>query len=421
MRIALVTDRFPPYRMGGAGEVAHQIYSGLRKLGHEVHVITTGQPSPDEDHDTVHRLSPSLAGFPWATLRTLPGMHRRRPFDLIHSNQTVNMGLLAWHMTLGRHVPLVQTWHASCAPASLRRQIHVYKLSDGTRVRPTVKEWVQRYVRAPIHYVVDRGLGHRAQCNIAVSDGLRVSVAPEYGLDASRFVTVTNSFDPDRFPAAADPAKGRARLGLTDEPVVLNCSVYALRKRHPLLIPVLAELVKHPSLARTRLVLVGDLGRIADKLRAVARAYGVERNLILTGRVTKDQGLADLYAAADLCLFPSVYETFGVAHLEAMAVGRPVVGVKVHGVTEVVEHGVTGYLVDQDDYLGMAAHAAELLLDPAKARRLGQAGMERARRRFPLEGMVRGYLDTYRRVLAARGTAVAGPAPAAAGAETTAP
>jgi glycosyltransferase involved in cell wall biosynthesis len=85
------------------------------------------------------------------------------------------------------------------------------------------------------------------------------------------------------------------------------------------------------------------------------------------------QGIAPLYAASDLCVWPAVNEAYGMAMLEAQAAGLPVVSCASRGVPDVVEHGRTGLLATRADAAALAALVRELLLDPAKRARLGAA------------------------------------------------
>jgi glycosyltransferase involved in cell wall biosynthesis len=102
---------------------------------------------------------------------------------------------------------------------------------------------------------------------------------------------------------------------------------------------------------------------------------------------------------ADLFLLPSESESFGLAALEAMSCGVPVIASRVGGVPEVVIDGETGLLAAVGDVSAMAAHVVRLLADAPLRARLGQAARRRAETVFTLEATVSKYEDLYRRLL----------------------
>ena len=103
---------------------------------------------------------------------------------------------------------------------------------------------------------------------------------------------------------------------------------------------------------------------------------------------------------SDVFLLPSKEESFGLAALEAMACGVPVVGARVGGVPEVIEHGVSGFLHDPDAVDEMAASAMRLLTAPELHRRMADAACRRVRDRFGADRVVPLYEAAYERLLA---------------------
>jgi glycosyltransferase involved in cell wall biosynthesis len=86
--------------------------------------------------------------------------------------------------------------------------------------------------------------------------------------------------------------------------------------------------------------------------------------------------------ASDVVVLPSVREQFGQVLVEGMACGLPAIAVDRHGPGEIVEHGVTGWLVEPDDEAGLAAAMAEAASDPAERRRRGEAAARVAMARY---------------------------------------
>lgn len=97
-----------------------------------------------------------------------------------------------------------------------------------------------------------------------------------------------------------------------------------------------------------------------------------------------------LYAGADICVVPSVWrEPFGIAAVEAMAAGKPVVASRSGGLEDIVEDSVTGFLVEPGNAAELAERLARLLGDPALRERMGRAGRERAERRYSWDAVMR--------------------------------
>jgi glycosyltransferase involved in cell wall biosynthesis len=132
-------------------------------------------------------------------------------------------------------------------------------------------------------------------------------------------------------------------------------------------------------------------------------AVGVARQLGISDRIKylgTHENIEAILPCADLVFQPSEHESFGLVPLEAMACGVPVIGTNSGGITEVIEHGVTGYLPEVGDTDKMAEYALEILTNPQFACEMGERGRKRALALFGQETMVDKYEALYREVLA---------------------
>lgn len=112
-----------------------------------------------------------------------------------------------------------------------------------------------------------------------------------------------------------------------------------------------------------------------DELRALRDSLRAREDVILAG---PRQDAKDVIAAADICVVPSVWqEGFGLAVVEPMAYGKPVVGTRVGAIPELIQDGVTGLLVAPGDDASLADALRTLLADPHRAARLGAAARAR--------------------------------------------
>ena len=127
-------------------------------------------------------------------------------------------------------------------------------------------------------------------------------------------------------------------------------------------------------------------------LEAKADALGVRNRFLFLGH---RRDAPDLLASCDLLVLPSLFEGLPVSVLEAMASAKPVVATAVGGTDEVVEHGVTGFLVPPSDPAALADAIRKVLADPLLARRLGAEGRRRVRREFSAESVAAGTTEVY--------------------------
>jgi N-acetyl-alpha-D-glucosaminyl L-malate synthase BshA len=140
----------------------------------------------------------------------------------------------------------------------------------------------------------------------------------------------------------------------------------------------------------SRLCLVGD-GPDRDAAEREIAALGLQDRARFIGKV---ENVAEVLTWADLYLLPSNSESFGLSALEAMACGVPVIGTRVGGLPEVVEHGVSGHLSGVGDTEDMAAGAVALLADPARMEAARQASRARAAQ-FATDKVVPRYEEVY--------------------------
>jgi len=253
---------------------------------------------------------------------------------------------------------------------------------------------------------------HRLLLNWLVPLAARHAAAVLTGSEATkRDLVEFYALPPEKIhvtPYAADASYGpmdradarravQRRLGVP-VPYLLSVGVLQPRKNLPRLVRAynrIAEAVPH------RLVLTGKEGWAGDELREAVGEAPPGKEPLFTGYVA-DADLPALYAGADLFVYPSLYEGFGLPPLEAMACGTPVLTSNVSSLPEVV--GEAGVTVDPLDEAAIAEALAALLADPARRQALAEAGLERARR-FDWKHTARQTLDVYAAVAGKSGSA----------------
>ncbi len=346
-RIAVVTPTFPPYR-GGIGKVAELDSRQLAALGHDVHVFTPTRGAATDPSYAVHELR---AWLRYGNAAFVPGvMPLVRSFDLIILHYPFFGGAepLAFAKPFGR-AKLVLAYHMDVVGSGFFRSIFA---AHAKFVMP-------RIVRA-----ADRVL-------VTTEEYARSSkLAPPIAADPSRFRTLAPSIDLHRFSPGPKPTELLRRHGFADTDRVV-VFVGGLDSAHYFKgIPVLLDAMASPALAASRAVIVGD-GDLRPAFEARAAELGVANRVVFAGGVS-DDALPAYYRLADLFAFPSLdrSEAFGIAALEALASGAPVVASDLPGVRTIVREGETGALVPPGDAAALAARMAAILGDDALRQRM---------------------------------------------------
>jgi hypothetical protein len=234
---------------------------------------------------------------------------------------------------------------------------------------------------------------------IAVSRYLGSTLAAQ-GYLADRIDVVHHGIDPERWATVAHPPAAA--------PTVFHPARLSLDKGSLTLVRALHRIRHH--LPEARLMLAGT-GTIVDFASRQAREVSLVRREIrrlgLEDAVTLEAiPWAEMPAAfgrAHVVTYPSRFdEPFGIAALEGMAAGRPVVVTRVGGMPEFVRDGVDGFVVQPGDEEELSERLLYLLSHPVLARRMGAAARERAMRRFHLREMLESTMAVYERAFSPR-------------------
>jgi glycosyltransferase involved in cell wall biosynthesis len=311
-------------------------------------------------------------------------LEQPRPYDLVHANFFMS-GWACLRAADALPLPLVTTFHA----LGLVRRRH----QGGADGFPDERFDIERRLMRESDRVV-------AECPQDREDMLEL-----YDADPARIDVVPCGFDPAEF-SPMDRLLARERLGWPrDEFIVLQLGRMVPRKGVDNVIRGLARLGERLR-RRARLFIVGGSTDAPDpvatpeigRLMRVADEEGVASRVEFVGRRGRE-ALPLHYAACDVFVTTPWYEPFGITPVEAMACARPVIGSAVGGIKSTVADGETGFLVPPDDPQALAEKLGTLQDDPALARRMGEAGLIRARTLFTWRGVARSLARCYRRAI----------------------
>lgn len=238
-----------------------------------------------------------------------------------------------------------------------------------------------------------RRWSHASTC---CSNAVREAATVNVGGDPAQYHTIYNGVDLGRFSHATSMT--RAECGLQPEGAVIGtvCRLVEPLKGVRYLLEATGKLLRNPALHRTQLLIVGD-GPAYEQLDQYARELGISARVKFLG---VRQDIERLLPLMDVFVLPSLYEGFGIAIVEAMASGCPVIATRVGGIPELVEHNRTGLLVRSGDVDELVVAMETVLLSQEDARRLALAGQEIARLKFSIEAAIQSHQNLYETLLA---------------------
>ena len=376
MRVDILSREYPPEVYGGAGVHVAELVTALRPST-DVVVRAFGKPR-DEPHVYSYLVPAQLtsANPALATLGVdLQMAEDVAGADIVHSHTWYANG--AGHLAKLLHgIPHVVTAH-SLEPL---RPWKAEQLGGGYRV----SSWIEKTAF------------EAADAVIAVSAGMARDILRCYpDIDPERVKVVHNGIDLDRWQRVEDPDVVRG-LGVDpDRPSVVFVGRITRQKGLPYLLEAAKRLP--PEVQLVLCAGAPDTPEILAEVERGVQALQTQRSgVVWIDRLLSQRELATLLSNATTFVCPSVYEPLGIVNLEAMACGAPVVGTATGGIPEVVADHVTGRLVpieqlddgtgtpvDPEQFIAdLAATLTEVVSDPGNARRMGEAGRERARAEF---------------------------------------
>jgi glycosyltransferase involved in cell wall biosynthesis len=369
MRILQVYRDYFTDLPGGIERHVFDLAHGLQHLG-QVDVVVSSRvrrPGVIKDRGVTVHLARELARVQGLPITVGFARAMRDGFDIVHLHSPNPTGELAFQASRPRAAGIL-SYHADldrAAPtASLYQPLLRFTLSSCRRVLVSSERLVD--LSPVLRRLRDKRPG-------------ALEIVP-FGVDT------------DRFSPEATDASRRLREEWGSGPIVL----FVGRLRHYKGLPHLIEAMES---VEARLVVVGD-GQERDAVVGLASERLSDRFTLVPG--VYDEQLPDFYRAADIFCLPSTTsaETFGLAVLEAMASGLPVITTEVGTATsEVNEDGHTGAVVAPRDAAMLAEAISSLLEDPERAARLGGEGRRRAVERFDRRQMLERIADIYREVV----------------------
>ncbi len=374
-KICFLSPRFYPFT-GGVEVFSYELTRRLVKMGYEIQVLTTDFESKSGS-DLIEGAKVQRYRIPFFAFRTpiIPHIPLRGFFyesDLIH--------VISTYPTL--------TDLALLVGKALGKPVVVTHQLDGG-----AEGWLGGVATKLYHGIVAKPLMHLADRVVSTSHSY-ASTSPILSPILDRVEVIPNAVDETLFNPSVDGSRVADEYGLGDTRNVLFVGRLVPYKGIEYLLSAF-KILQH-EFPDTRLVIVGD-GELKEKLSRQADDSGIGDRVDFVGHVP-NSGLPAFYANSDLVVLPSIsrLEAFGIALIEAMACGKPVVASSIPGVSEVVEEGVTGFLVPPKDAPALAEAISRIIQDKNLASKMGRKARERVEGNYTWERVASSYDRLYR-------------------------
>ncbi len=238
----------------------------------------------------------------------------------------------------------------------------------------------------------------QANAYIALSSYERDYLIQEWGIRPEKITVIGAGVDAERY-IQADTVTFRQQHGLEDYPVVAFIGQQGRNKGIDTLILAMKHVWR--KLPEVRLLIAGSKTHFTQQLQQIitSELSPAEQARIIYKHNFTEEEKPLLFAACDLFAYPSRYESFGIAFVEAWAAGKPVIGCRAGAVPTVIDENKDGLLVPADDSQALAQALLKLLNNQTLRRQMGQAGQEKVLLNYTWDIVTARWRQVYEQVL----------------------
>ena len=352
MKILMLTWEYPPRIVGGIARVVNDLSKRLIKDGHEVTVVTYKDgdvPYYENDKGVeVYRVDNYMIHpnnfIDWIMqlnfnliAKATELMNKNGKFDVIHAHDWL-VANAAKTLKNSFDIPVVSTIHAT--EAGRNSGIH-----DETQRYINDTEWLLTYESSEV---------------IVNSNYMKSHVQGLFGLPFDKINVVPNGINLNNFTGIDRDYDFRRQYAMDNEKIILYVGRLVYEKGVQHLISAMPKIIQNYN--DVKLIVAGK-GGMLDELKAQVDGMGLSNKVYFTGYLNAKQ-VTKMYKCADVSVFPSTYEPFGIVALEAMLAGVPTVVSDIGGLNEIVEHGENGMKSYAGNPNSIADSIIELLYNP---------------------------------------------------------
>ena len=324
MKILMLTWEYPPRVVGGIARVVHDLSKRLIKDG-KVYRVDNYMINPNNFIDWIMQLNFNLIS------KATELISKEGKFDVIHAHDWL-VAYAAKSLKNSFDIPIVATIHAT--EAGRNSGIH-----DETQRYINDTEWMLTYEANEV---------------IVNSNYMKNELQRNFGLPFEKINVVPNGVNLTMYSGIEKDYDFRRNYAADNEKIILYAGRLVFEKGVQHLIAAMPKILENYHDAK--LVIAGK-GGMEDELKAQVEFLGLGNKVYFTGQMPH-RTLCKLYRCADISVFPSTYEPFGIVALEGMLAGNPIVVSDIGGLDEIVQHGVNG----MKSYAGNSNSIADSIL-----------------------------------------------------------
>ena len=388
MKILMLTWEYPPRIVGGIARVVHDLSKRLIKDGHEVTVVTYRDNAdvPEYENDkgvNVYRVDNYMIHpnnfIDWIMqlnfnliAKATEIINKESGFDVIHAHDWL-VTYAAKSLKNAYDIPIVATIHAT--EAGRNSGIH-----DETQRYINDTEWLLTYEATEV---------------IVNSNYMKNEIQRLFGLPFDKINVIPNGINLSNFTGIERDYDFRRQYAMDNEKIILYVGRLVYEKGVQHLIAAMPKILSNYNDAK---LIIAGRGGMMDELRAEASNLGLNDKIYFTGYLNSKQ-VQKMYKCADVAVFPSTYEPFGIVALEAMLAGVPTVVSDVGGLDEIVTHGVDGMKSYAGNANSIADSVTALLYDHQLATNVSKKAKQKVKDQFNWEKIAQDTHFTYEKAI----------------------
>ncbi len=370
MKILMLTWEYPPRIVGGIARVVHDLSKRLIKDGHEVTVVTYKDgdtPAYENDKGVeVYRVENYMIHpnnfIDWIMqlnfnliAKATEIIQKEGKFDVIHAHDWL-VANAAKALKNAFDIPIVATIHAT--EAGRNSGIH-----DDTQRYINDTEWLLTYEATEV---------------IVNSNYMKNHVQGLFGLPFDKINVIPNGINLTNFNGVDRDYDFRRQYAMDNEKIILYVGRLVYEKGVQHLISAMPKILENYHDAK---LIIAGKGGMLDELKGQAEAMGLSNKVYFTGYLNSKQ-VQKMYKCADVAVFPSTYEPFGIVALEAMLAGVPTVVSDIGGLNEIVDHGINGMKSYAGNSNSIADSVISLLYDKQLAANISKKAKQKVKEEF---------------------------------------